>query len=1000
MKRAEKTYNQLAKKTKTELIEEIFKLKNGNNSSKKTSISNFSESDNLSKLIVENSNDAIIIVGDNFIIEYVNKRVEELFDVKSKELVGSDFTSFLDFKTKNYLKEKHKSQRDGRSLDSSFELQINTAQNELKLFEIRTTVFEDPRGDFKTLAQLKDVTEKKIAEEAIKQSEEKFRSIVENSHLGIFMLNTEYQFEYVNDQCCKILESSKEKLIGQDFRKVVAKESLELVVERYRKRQSGISVPSEYEIKLVRDGGEERIVKLSSSIVRLNNNIKTMAQVLDITESVRKEKLEKTLLNISQAVNEVKNLPEFLNIVRIELSAILDTTNFYIALYDENSDTYTFPFHVDEYDVIDNFTQIELKDSLTDYVRRKNLAILVNAEMQTILEKEGEIKGIVGEYCPVWLGAPLVVDNVVVGAICMQNYHTEDAFSNYDLEVLKIISENVSSAIWRKLIVDKLTESEMRYKDFISRSSEGIYRIDFKEPIDISLPVEKQVDLIVRTSCIAECNDILVKMYGYRESSQLIGKSLLDFYGNNFKRGDVNYKTNQLFVQNDYTIVNSLTEELNLKGEKVHISNNSVGVVKDGYLVHVWGIQADITEKKKVEDVLRQIAEGVHTNMDESFFKSVVTFLGRALNVNFAVIAQVNEQQEIANTIACWDNNKIGDNFDFEIKNTPSEIVLTNGEADYYDNVSKIFKKDSFLQKKSFEGYMGRVLKDSHNNVVGLIYILFKNKIEKSELIKSVLNIFASKTSAEIERLKYENELVDAKNEAERSNSLKTDFLAQMSHEIRTPVNTILSFSSLLKESLEDKLDEDLKESFTIIDKGGRRLIRTIDLILNVSQLQSGNLVLSPTNHDLIGILKDLVSEFKPSATNKGLNLIFETREENLIILADLYTITQIFANLIHNAIKYTTNGTIKIRATKNKSGKISVRVKDTGVGMSDIFLNKIFDPFSQEETGYTRKFEGTGLGLTLVRKYCELNNAKINVKSVKNGGSTFIISFNNNGTR
>ncbi len=123
---------------------------------------------------------------------------------------------------------------------------------------------------------------------------------------------------------------------------------------------------------------------------------------------------------------------------RIELSAILDTTNFYIALYDKNSDTYTFPFHVDEYDAIDDFTQIELKDSLTDYVRRKNLAILVNAEMQTILEKKGEIKGVVGEYCPVWLGAPLVVDNVVVGAICLQNYHHEDAFSNDDLEVLKI----------------------------------------------------------------------------------------------------------------------------------------------------------------------------------------------------------------------------------------------------------------------------------------------------------------------------------------------------------------------------------------------------------------------------------------------------------------------------------------------------------------------------------------------------------------------------------
>lgn len=108
------------------------------------------------------------------------------------------------------------------------------------------------------------------------------------------------------------------------------------------------------------------------------------------------------------------------------------------------------------------------------------------------------------------------------------------------------------------------------------------------------------------------------------------------------------------------------------------------------------------------------------------------------------------------------------------------------------------------------------------------------------EFTKSVLEIFASRSSAEIERLQYVKDIVDAKNEAERSNNLKSDFLAQMSHEIRTPVNTILSFTSLLKESLENKLENDLKDSFNIIDNGGRRLIRTIDLILDVSQIQSG----------------------------------------------------------------------------------------------------------------------------------------------------------------
>ncbi|MCB0753904.1 MAG: HAMP domain-containing histidine kinase, partial [Ignavibacteriae bacterium] len=242
----------------------------------------------------------------------------------------------------------------------------------------------------------------------------------------------------------------------------------------------------------------------------------------------------------------------------------------------------------------------------------------------------------------------------------------------------------------------------------------------------------------------------------------------------------------------------------------------------------------------------------------------------------------------------------------------------------------------------------------------------------------------------------YVKDIVDAKNEAERSNNLKSDFLAQMSHEIRTPVNTILSFTSLLKESLENKLENDLKDSFNIIDNGGRRLIRTIDLILDVSQIQSGTLKLEPSKIDLIEIINDLISEFKQPASKKKLDLIFTSDLTKLNSWADNYTITQAFANLIHNAIKYTANGSIKISARKNENKEACIDFTDTGVGMSEEFLTKLFEPFSQEETGYTRKFEGTGLGLTLVRNYCELNDAEISVCSKKNQGSTFTVTFKN----
>lgn len=995
MKVNEEIPQELNLKSKDELIKEVIELRKSIKANSKVRFINIDNSSELLDLLINNGHGGLLIINDNYKIEFANERVYALTGFEKNDVLDHDFRNLLPPISKIFASRKFINLVKGKEKEQIFELPVITKENKNRVLEIRNTTFKTPQNEIKILSHLQDITEKRATEEVIRQSEEKFRTIVDNSHLGIVIIDNNYNFEYVNNRFLNIMHASENNLVGQDFRKYVSKESIALVVDRYKKRQQNISVPSEYTVKLLREDGEERIVKLSSTTIQYSGKVKTIAQILDVTEEHRKAKLEKTLLNISQAVNEVKNLPDFLHVVKTELSKILDTTNFYVALYDNSSDTYTFPYHVDEFDSIDDITQIELKDSLTDYVRRNNKAILVDLKMQVILEKEGEIKGVVGEYSPVWLGAPLAVENVVVGVIGLQNYHREDAFNDNDLELLKIVSENVSSAIWKTQIIDKLTQSEMQYRDFIARSSEGIYRLDFEKPIDISLPVDEQVQIIIKSATVGECNNMFAKMYGYELPSQLAGKKLLEFYGNSIEKEDENYKVNAGFIKNNYKTINSVTEERDSNGNKIYISNNSVGVVKDNHLHHIWGMQDDITEKKRVDDILRQIAEGIPTTMDDSFFKSMLMFLDKTLNIDFAIIAKLDNNNEIALPLACWEENKITHWNEFSLINTPCKYVIENGEADYYGNVSKLFPKDELLQQQNYETFMGRALKDSSNKVIGVICLLFKNKVEKPELIKFMLNIFAAKSSAEIERLNYVNELVAAKNEAERSNKLKTDFLAQMSHEIRTPVNTILSFSSLLKESLESQLTNDLQDSFKIIENGGKRLIRTIDLILNVSQLQSGNLVLSPTKQDLITTLNDLISEFDRSANKKGLDLTFNCKEENLIIFADHYTITQIFANLIHNAIKYTNEGSINIEASKDLNNRINVKITDTGVGMSDGFQANIFDPFSQEETGYTRKFEGTGLGLTLVKKYCELNNAEIIIESKKNKGTTFTVIFN-----
>jgi len=244
---------------------------------------------------------------------------------------------------------------------------------------------------------------------------------------------------------------------------------------------------------------------------------------------------------------------------------------------------------------------------------------------------------------------------------------------------------------------------------------------------------------------------------------------------------------------------------------------------------------------------------------------------------------------------------------------------------------------------------------------------------------------------------KYESDLIEAKRLAESADRTKSEFLAQMSHEIRTPLNNITSFNLLLKEQLENQIDEDLKGCFDVIDNASKRLIRTIGLILNLSELHTGSYKLVKNNFDLFNdLVNELYREYVFVAKQKNIKFIMSNNASNTLIYADLYSIEQIIKNLIDNAIKYTNSGEVKISLNNNPEGQIVLEISDTGIGISEEYLPNLFSPFSQEEAGYTRKFDGNGIGMTLVKEYCDLNKILITVNSRKNEGTTFMLTFNN----
>ncbi|HTF16555.1 MAG TPA: ATP-binding protein [Chryseolinea sp.] len=228
-----------------------------------------------------------------------------------------------------------------------------------------------------------------------------------------------------------------------------------------------------------------------------------------------------------------------------------------------------------------------------------------------------------------------------------------------------------------------------------------------------------------------------------------------------------------------------------------------------------------------------------------------------------------------------------------------------------------------------------------------------------------------------------------AKDMAEEMNRLKTNFLSNMSHEIRTPINGILGLSQVIDMETENP---DIKSYVKLQQQSGQRLLSTITSILDLSRLESKNNQLVLKIIDVSKLTLECIHSLASLARQKGLSFSYHPSAEPLCCLADETMLYQVINNIVGNAIKFTDTGSIEVstRALNQVSAVISIR--DTGIGISDEFLPRIFNSFEQESSGRSRSHEGSGLGLSISKKYIELLGGEIVVQSSKDVGSTFEI--------
>lgn len=454
-------------------------------------------------------------------------------------------------------------------------------------------------------------------------------------------------------------------------------------------------------------------------------------------------------------------------------------------------------------------------------------------------------------------------------------------------------------------------------------------------------------------------NTLDLATIGIMDETLVLGKTDLELFDNEVGRRG--YEDDLNVIRTAKPVLNREEYFFNENGEKQWLLTSKMPLLDDhGKPSGLVGIGREITEIKKAEEQIKKLTKSIEQSPSSIVITDIYGTI-EYVNPKFSEITGYTSEEAIGQ------NPRI----------LKSDKTSEEGYKQLWDTISvgNVWRGEFLNRKKNGETYWEWATITSIKNELGII-----------------TNYIAIKEDISI-RKQMEVDLILAKNKAEESDRLKSAFLANMSHEIRTPLNSIIGFSELLSDA-DFELDQKNEFIAHIIDNGNN-LLNIISDIMDISKMESGEITIRkgqvPVNKFMLGIKEQF--KIKPEDKNLELKLDIPAIDEEIFIAADVDRLRQIFNNLLSNAIKFTPNGYIRI-GYHRKSEMVEFYVEDTGIGIPDVYHNKIFDRFRQVESFTTRKYGGNGLGLAITRNLVELMGGTIWLESELGKGSTFYFTI------
>ncbi len=436
-------------------------------------------------------------------------------------------------------------------------------------------------------------------------------------------------------------------------------------------------------------------------------------------------------------------------------------------------------------------------------------------------------------------------------------------------------------------------------------------------------------------------------------------------------------------------------------GQVIHV-DLTISPIKDscGQIVGASTIARDITGRKRVDDALLFLTQRYWQTGAENFFDALAQFLGEKLDMDYVLIDKIDENPDMAETVALYAKGAITPNLRYALKGTPCENVMGRRLCVYPQGIQQLFPEDTLLPGMGAESYIGIPLWDSTGHPIGLIAVMGTKPLPDHAQVTQLLQLVATRAAAELERKRAEAEIrklnqgleqrVEQRTaQLEAANKELESFSYSVSHDLRAPLRAIDGFSRIVLEDYSNKLDADGKDSLSRIRAASQRMGQLIDDLLQLSRLSRAEMHRAPVNlSDLAHSLADELQKVEPA---RRVELVIEP---NLVANADAGLMLVVLENLLGNAWKFTgKQSDAKIEFGRlTREGAITFFVRDNGVGFNMTYADKLFGAFQRLHS--TAEFPGTGIGLATVQRVIRRHGGRVWAEGEVNRGATFYFSL------